>query len=300
MGQVLHAHFAEAREVFDVASQSLGFDVARTCARSSPDELRATQVAQPAIFVVSAAALAVLRSWRIEPVCAAGHSVGEICALYCAGALDLPTAIHAVQVRARIMATIPTEGTMVAVVGLGADDVHKACDEAARAGPVSVGLHNAPLNFVLSGGAAAVARAAARCREMGAIKVTRLHTQHAFHSPLMASIVPEWRSFVSSLTIGSPRIPVALNSTGGIARDVDDVRQALVDQIASTVQWARCVLALHSTGARHFVEVGDTKTLGSLVRSSVRDVSTHTMSDPRAVRRAFEELRSKDAPRALH
>lgn len=298
MGQALHAHFPEAREVFDRASQRLGLDVARTCARSSPDDLRATQVAQPVIFVVSAAAHAVLRSRGIEPACAAGHSVGEICALYAADVFDLETALDTVRARARIMATVTTPGAMVSVVGLDADDIGEVCEEVREVGPVCIGLHNAPSHFVLSGAEEAVSAAAARCREIGAIKVSRLRTQHAFHSPLMEPALPEWRSFVAGLPIAPPSIPVALNSTGAIARDTGDIRAALVDQVASTVHWSGCIRALLSVRARHFVEVGDTKVLGALVRAVDRDIATHTMSDPGAVLRAFDVLPERTAASA--
>jgi [acyl-carrier-protein] S-malonyltransferase len=288
MGQTLHSRYPEAREVFDRASEILAFDVARTCFRASPDDLRATQVAQPVIFVVSAAALAVLQSWGIEPGGTAGHSVGEIAALYAAEVFDFDTALHVVRTRAAIMAGVTEPGAMLTVAGLDLDELHKACDDAAEFGPVCIGLHNAPRNFVLSGAVAPIAAAAERCRALGAIKVTRLHTQHAFHSPLMEPVVGEWRGFVSRLDLKPPAVPVALNATGAIARDPEDIRAALVDQVASTVLWSECVGALCSVGARRFVEVGDAKVLGALVRAHDRDLVTVTMSDPRAVRRAFD------------
>ncbi len=285
MGRSLYGRYDVARAVFDRASAVLGFDVAATCFRGSPDELRATRVAQPTIFVVNAAALAVARTWGVLPDCVAGHSVGEISALHAAGVLGFEEALRVVRRRAEIMARVTADGAMVSVVGLERAGVLAVCEHARERGPVCIGLHNGPQHYVLSGASAAVGRAVQLCCELGAIKVTRLQTEHAFHSPLMAPAMNEWREFVATVSLAAPDVPVALNTTGELAADTDEIRRALIDQVGSTVRWCECVQTLARLGATRFVEVGDTKVLGALVRAVDRELTTVTMADPRARRR---------------
>lgn len=283
MGSALVARHGAAREVFERASAVLGVDFAALCFRSGADALLATRAAQPAIFTVSCAALAVVRGWGLHPSCVAGHSVGEITALHAAGVLEFDAALRLVARRAEIMSAITADGAMVAVIGLDRDVVSDVCARvAASLGPVVVGLENAPGHVVLSGDARAVAAAAERCRALGAVRIVHLRTQLAFHSPLMTPVVAEWRAFVATLELREPSTPVVLNVTGRLASSVDDIREALVDQVASRVRWLECLRAMVDVGVTQFIEVGDSKALSFLVRSTVRDVSTVTLADPRA------------------
>lgn len=285
MGERLYSTHEPARLVFDAAAQVLGFDLAAACFRGDPDELTKTDLAQPAIFVTNAAALAVLESWGILPDLVAGHSVGEISALHAARALSFDEALRLVSRRAAIMATVRVHGAMSAVLGLDEHDVLAACSDARGVGSICIGLHNGPRNFVVSGAARAVETAERICRERGAIRVQRLRTQHAFHSPLMTEVVEPWRTFVRSVEFAEPVVPVALNSTGRCASGVDDIATAVVDQIANTVRWHDCVGALVAAGAGQIVESGDTKVLSALARATHPTVPTVTMADPRARRR---------------
>jgi [acyl-carrier-protein] S-malonyltransferase len=211
--------------------------------------------------------------------------VGEISALFAAGVLSFENALRLVTKRAEIMATISTDGAMTSVVGLGRADVEFACTQGAAEGVVCVGLHNGPQHFVLSGATPAVERAGAVCRELGAIKVSRLHTQHAFHSPLMQPVVAAWAEYVATVELAPPRLPVALNTTGDIARDVDDIRQAIIDQVAHTVRWCEIVQSFVARDVRVFVEASDTKVLGALTRAVEPEATTITLADSRAEQR---------------
>lgn len=285
MGRALLGAYPAGEARYERASELLGFDLAEACWRGEAAALTATRLAQPAIFVTNAAAFDALRHWGIEPRFVAGHSVGELCALYAAGVLDFDTALDVVRVRAELMASVQADGAMYAVIGLDEIDVLAACTDVRDHGPVGIGLHNAPANYVISGAAPAAAAAADRCRAAGAIRVTRLRTQHAFHSPLMEPVADRWRAFVDRIALREPAFPVALNTTGAFASDIDDIRRAIVDQVASTVRWAECVDTLVAAGARRLVEVGDSKVLATLARSAHRELETVTMQDPRARRR---------------
>ncbi len=292
MGRALFTRYREARETFAYAEEVLGFDVTTVCFRGTPEELRTTRVAQPAIFVVSIAALAVARAHGIEAGAVAGHSVGEFAALYTAGVLELDVALRAVQARGEIMAAAGGDAAMVAVVGLAEKDVHAACATAEPLGPVWVALHNGPRHFVVSGSTAAAVYAGEQCRRRGATSVSRLHTELAFHSPLMAPARNVWRSYVTDLPLRSPAIPIALNSTGVIATGVDEIRTAIVEQITAPVRWHDCMRSLHGVGVERFLEVADSKVLTALARSCVDGADARSMADPRVLR----SLSSRPAP----
>lgn len=296
MGRLLYTRYAVARRAFARASELLDFDVAGMCFHGLPEDLRATCVAQPVIFIVSVAALAVVRSLGVEAAATAGHSVGEFAALHAAGVLDFDTALRTVQRRGEIMATITSDGAMVAVVGLAEDEVARACANSHHLGPVCIGLHNAPRHFVVSGATAAVMSVAEQCRALAAIKVSQLHTELAFHSPLMEPARAEWQSVVCALPMREPMIPVALNATGTFARGIDDMRLGLVDQITSTVRWHDCSRSLRGAGVTRFIEVADTKVLAAFARASVDDVATISMAEPRSLQR-LELLRVAAEPR---
>jgi [acyl-carrier-protein] S-malonyltransferase len=283
MGSILRERSSIARAVFERASACLGFDLVETCLRSSVEQLRATRVAQPAIFTTSAAALAALTDRGIEAHVVAGHSVGEFGALLAAGVFDFDTALRAVQRRSEIMAEAE-DGAMISIVGLGRPMIERACDNARHLGPVCVGLHNAPDRFVVSGSRVATAAVGEQCRRDGARRVSQLQTQLAFHSPMMQPVMDQWSAFVASLPFSQPTMPIALNATGRLTTSVDDVRLAMVSQVIGTVQWHDCLQALRAFGATHFVEVGDSKVVSAMVRATVADCATSAMGDPRVLR----------------
>jgi [acyl-carrier-protein] S-malonyltransferase len=285
MGQTLHTQYPSARDIFTAANELVGFELDAMCFRGDPKTLRNTRVAQVAIFVVNAAATAALRESGYDADLAAGHSVGEISALYAAHVFDLPQALDLVTERARIMSKVTSDGAMVAVAGLDGDVIADVCSSSAALGPLCIGLHNGPRNYVLSGATAAITAAEVECRARGAVTITRLRTQHAFHSELMEPVVEEWREYISGIPIGHATIPVVLNTTGCVARDREDIRAALIDQLVSTVRWHDCINALLGAGADVFVEAGDSKVLSALTRAVDRSVTAVTMSDPRAIRR---------------
>jgi malonyl CoA-acyl carrier protein transacylase len=230
--------------------------------------------------------MAVLEDAGRPASCTAGHSVGEIAALYAAGVFDFDTAVRVVRRRGELMSTAQP-GVMAAVIGLDEPTITAVCDTARAWGRVCIGLQNGASNFVISGDDAAIEVAAARCRDRGALKVTRLRTGFAFHSPIMDPVVRPWRDYVATIPLRRPTIPVALNSTGAIATDTDVVRHALVDQIARPVRWHNCLRSLVDVGARSFVEVGDSKVLSAQVRELDRTLAVGTMADPRVERRLF-------------
>jgi [acyl-carrier-protein] S-malonyltransferase len=177
---------------------------------------------------------------------------------------------------------------MAAVLGLSPDAVRGICERLSGADPdhpVVAALLNGPENVVVSGAVQGVEAAERLAAEAGARKVTRLTVSSAFHSPLMAEAVAEWRAVVAGAQLREPGFPVVLNTTGAVATGADDARQALVDQLTGPVRWMEGVRAAVAAGADLMVEAGDSKVLSALVRAIDPGLPCLAMHDPRALRR---------------
>jgi [acyl-carrier-protein] S-malonyltransferase len=263
MAERLRQGHGTSRMLFAVASELLGRDLATLCRRGPEAALRATDNAQPALFVTGCAYAAWLADLGVAPMAAAGHSVGELCALVTAGVLDFERGVELVGARGRLMARA-RRGAMASVIGLDATGVARLVAGAGdpdRDEPLVVAVINSPADVVVSGHPAAVERAVAAAAGRPGIVVRRLRVEGAFHSPLMEPIAAEWAEHVRAVPLAPPRLPVALNATGALARTVDDVRAALAAHLTAPVRWADCVRALLDAGVDFGVECGDSRSL---------------------------------------
>lgn len=282
MGRWLRAQPAAAA-VFGAASDFLSaengadVDLGQLCARGPLPVLVATENAQPAVTVCAMAALAVLREHGIAPSVVAGHSVGELSALYAAGVLDFADTLRLVNARARLMARITDDGAMCSVLGLDHDTVAGIAARAAQDEPLVVGLENAPGHLVLSGARAAVDRGAALAIEAGARKVTRLEVSNAFHSPLMASVVRPWAELVRHFEFAEPTCPVIPNVDAEPTTDPVRLTEALVAQLTGQVRWADTMRRVAAMGISRCVEVGDSKVLSGLARNAEAGLRCETV-----------------------
>lgn len=281
MGAWLSREVPLFSELCDLLSGLLGFDLATLCRRGPEPVLRQTAAAQAAIFAVSVAGDAYARGLGWSPAIVAGHSLGEITALYGSGMLELEDAARLVVARGTLMGSVPEHGTMAALRGMEAAAVDVLLQEAGRYGCISLGARNAAAYWAVSGQDAAVQHATTIARASGA-RVTPLATSGAFHSPLMEPILDEWRQVVAKTPLRDGQVPLVLNLDGTITTSAARVREALVQQMTAPVRWHECVTTLcgHVDLA---VECGDSKVLTSLSRQTLlRMVS---MSDTSALRR---------------
>ncbi len=288
MGRVLERTSPAARAVFDTADGVLDRDVRKLCFTGPTRELTLTQNAQVAIFTSNAACLARLREEGHRPALALGHSVGELNAAVAAGVLTLEDGLRLVAARGALMGRIEVPGTMASVLGLSPEAVGELCAEVTAtdpAHPVVAALLNGPENVVVSGATEGVEAVEQAASAAGARKVTRLTVSSAFHSPLMAEAVAEWREVVAAAQLHEPEFPVVLNTTGTIATGADDVGAALVDQLTGPVRWVEDVRTAAGAGVDLMVEAGDSKVLTALVRAIDPELTCLTMHDPRALRR---------------
>ncbi len=270
-------------ELLDIAAAA-GLDLRRLLVDGGVEELRPTQVAQPALFYTGVALLGVLREAGVRAEFAAGHSLGEYCALVAAGSLSPEAGMELVLRRAEAMALAP-EGTMAAVLGLDAVQLERICAEVTGAGAVCVLANdNSPAQQVVSGTLAGVQEVGRRAREAGARKVVPLQVGGAFHSPLMAEPARRFAAAIAETRIADPEFPVAAGALGRLVSTAADVRRALEIQLESPVRWTATVLALGAAGAGRFIECGPGNTLGALIRRILPDPLVVQVASPAQAR----------------
>jgi len=271
MGQDFHAAYSVARETFAEAARVLGWDVAARCFRGPQEELNRTAVCQPAILTVSIAIFRVLQEKlpALSRSCgaAAGLSLGEYSALVVAGALDFADALRLVQKRGEFMERTCREhqGTMVSVIGLSADDVRAACDEAGG-GKVVAANFNCPGQVVISGAAEAVQSVAAACVARGAKRTVPLSVAGAFHSPFMQSAAVRLQTELAGVPFRAAAFPIVSNVTAAYVREPGEFRSCLVSQITGPVLWQQSMERLLGDGFNCFIEVGPGNVLSGLMR----------------------------------
>lgn len=245
-------------------ARSEGLDLAAAL-RGSDEQLRPTEIAQPALLFVELVLAQALPA-ALDVVGVAGHSVGEYAAVSMAGAYTPEDAMRMVIRRGREMAAM-TEGTMAAVIGLDADAVEAACAEARHGGEVAViGNLNAPGQVVISGSVGGVEVAGAAARARGARRVIPLNVSGAFHSPLMAPAAERFAEVIRATPRHTLRVPVACNVDGAVVEDSEQLPAKLARQLESPVRWVDCVTALVGLGAEVLVEVGPGTVLSGLAR----------------------------------
>ncbi|MDQ4030357.1 MAG: ACP S-malonyltransferase [Actinomycetota bacterium] len=251
-----------------LAEKSSGLPIREYCLDGPIELLTRTDIAQPALFALSLAITEAARRRELRPHFVAGHSLGEYTAAVAAGALGLADGMRLVSLRGRLMNEAQDErpGAMAAVLGLEADRVEELCGQASEAGAVAPANLNSPRQIVVSGEEAAVERVIELAEAAGAGKVVRLQVGAAFHSVLMEPVQQRMAKAMESAAWTDPAVPLVSNASGAIVRTADDVRRALVEQIASPVRWVDCVRTLDQAGCTAYRELGPGNVLTGLVR----------------------------------
>lgn len=293
MGQALAEASPAARAVFERADAALGEALSTLCFEGPDDALRLTANTQPSILVTSVAAHAAFaEAFGREPAFVAGHSLGEWSALVAAGALALEDAVRAVRLRGTFMqeAVPEGEGAMAAILGLGADDVRAACEEAARGEVVSPANYNSPEQTVIAGTAAAVERASALCKEKGARRAVPLPVSAPFHCALMRPVQGRLAEVLEGIEVRAPSAPVVTNVEAQPNDDATKIPGLLVEQVVAPVRWVECVQTMAAAGVTHMVELGPGKVLSGLVRRIARDVTVLNVEDPSSLEKTLQTL----------
>ena len=256
---------------FDLADEASGLPIRRYALEGPIESLTRTDVAQPALFSLSLALAEAAGELGIEPDFVAGHSLGEYTAAAASGAVSLEDGMRLVALRGKLMNEAQTEtpGTMAAVIGLESDRLAELCSQASEAGVVAPANLNTPAQIVVSGEVAGVERLMELAKEAGAEKVVPLQVGAAFHSELMKPTQAKMAEAMEGVAWSDPSVPMASNASGGLVTTADEVRQALVAQIASPVRWVDCAHALSDAGADRYLELGPGRVLGGLTRQTL-------------------------------
>jgi [acyl-carrier-protein] S-malonyltransferase len=282
MGRALADAHPICRATFDEADAILGEPLSRVIFEGPEDQLTLTENAQPAILTVSTAAHRLLQSRGLVPTFVAGHSLGEYSANVAAGTFCFADALQMVRRRGRYMqeAVPPGEGAMAAILGLDAEQVARACADAAEGEVVSAANLNGPGQVVIGGTRDAVKRAGQRAKDLGAKRVIPLNVSAPFHTPLMKPAAERLAPELRALARRNPRVPVVANVDAEPKRDADAVIDALIRQIAAPVQWETTVVRLASEGVTTYVEVGPGAVLTGLVRKIHREATALAFGTP--------------------
>ena len=281
MGQSLFDRRPEARERFERANEILDTDLIAlmfgldTSVADAEEALKQTQVTQPALYVHSLAAMAVLDAEGYAPDVVAGHSLGEYSALAAAGALSFDDGLRLVRRRGELMGEAGDRrpGSMAAVIGVDDDEVERVCEAVTSDGDgvVQPANYNAPGQIVISGDVETVETATRQIEG----RTILLPVSGAFHSPLMDYARDGLAEALEAVDLSEPRCPVYLNVTGAPTRDPDEIRRRLIEQLLSPVRWAQILRGMQEDGVDRFVEVGAGRVLQGLVRRTLgRDVET--------------------------
>jgi [acyl-carrier-protein] S-malonyltransferase len=283
------------RDLYRWASACLGWDLTATLQTATPEQLRQTYIAQPAIFCVSIAALRALEDAGVQATYVAGHSLGELSALVAAGSLSFEAGLALVARRAEVMqrAADARQGSMSAVLGLSVEGVEMAVATARGDHVLTIADQDAPGIVVVSGEWPALQRLPAAARELGAEQVVPLNVGGAFHSPLMAPAEAMFRSLLGAAPLRDPVVPVVANATAEPSSSADELRVLLARQLTGPVRWSESVRRLHDLGVDTFVEVGPGTVLSGLVRRTLQGVRVSSAGDAAGVAAVAEALRQR-------
>lgn len=277
MGQDLYNLNAETKALFEKANDILGFRITDIMFSGTDEDLKQTNVTQPAIFLHSVILASALGA-DFKPSMVAGHSLGEFSALVAAGALSFEDGLRLVAKRANAMqkACEAEPSTMAAILGLDDETVERICASIDEV--VVAANYNCPGQLVISGSIAGIDKACALLTEAGAKRALKLNVGGAFHSPLMEPAKIELQAAIEATEINAPVCPIYQNVDAKAYTDPAAIKANLIAQLTGAVRWTQTVQNILADGAEAFVEVGPGNVLQGLVKKVDRSVQTSAAS----------------------
>jgi [acyl-carrier-protein] S-malonyltransferase len=297
MGKDLFEKYPLARQTFEEADNALGYKLSQLCFEGPEDQLRLTEITQPAILTVSIAALRVLETRMPRPSFVAGHSLGEYSAHVASGTMTFADAVRTVRQRGKYMQeAVPVGvGAMAAILGMDLANVTAVCQDAAQNEVCSPANINSSEQIVISGNTAAVERAAKLAEERGAKKVKLLPVSAPFHCSLMKPAQDRLKVDLDKLTLQKPVYPIASNVDAELVADDLRALDTLVRQVTGAVRWEECVRLLIAQGVQTFIEIGPGKVLWGLMRQIDRAKTALNVSDDASLIKTLETLNQASA-----
>jgi [acyl-carrier-protein] S-malonyltransferase len=275
MGYDLYNNTKLGKKYFDIANDVMNVDIKNIIFNGPEEKLKQTNYTQPAIYIVSVIIGELLINKGINPVCAAGHSLGEYSALTLAKSFDFVTGLELVKIRSEAMqnACKLNKGTMAAVIGLEDDKIIEICQSHENIGIVVAANFNAKAQVVISGELKAIKSIIPLMKEAGALKVLELNVSGAFHSPLMSSAKKILSDKLSSININNSSFPIYSNTTALPISNSNEIKNALIEQLDSPVLWHQSITKMIKDGVKNAIEVGPGRVLQGLTKRIDRSLN---------------------------
>lgn len=289
MGQDFYEQTEIGKQVFDLATEILGFSVPELCFTKN-DRLDITEYTQAAMVTTSIAMTKVLEEKGVKPDVAAGLSLGEYCALYAAGAMTEKDAIATVRQRGIFMQeAVPVgQGAMAAILAMDASAIEEVIS---GIDGVQIANYNCPGQIVISGKKEAVETACEKLKEAGAKRAIMLNVSGPFHSRMLTGAGEKLGEVLEQVEIHPLSIPYVANVTAEYVTDAADVKPLLMKQVSSSVRWEQSVRAMLADGVDTFIEIGPGKTLAGFMKKIDRTVKVLNIEKLEDVDKVVEELR---------
>lgn len=288
MGQEFYEQTEIGKQVFDLATELLGFSVPELCFTEN-DRLDITEYTQAAMVTTSIAMTKVLESRGVKPDVTAGLSLGEYCALYAAGVMSEADAIATVRQRGILMQeAVPVgQGAMAAILAMDAAAIETVI---ADIDGVQIANYNCPGQIVISGKKESVETACEKLKEAGAKRAIMLNVSGPFHSRMLTGAGEKLGKVLEQVEVHTPVIPYVANVTAAYVTDAAEVKPLLTRQVSSSVRWQQSVEAMLKDGVDTFIEIGPGKTLAGFMKKIDRTVTVLNIEKLEDVDRVAEAL----------
>lgn len=292
MGKEIAENFKSADDIFNQASEALGFDIKKMIFEGDEETLKITENTQPTILTTSIACLQPLLEKGIKPDVVAGLSLGEYSAHVAAGTFSFGDAVALVKKRGKFMQeAVPVGvGTMAAILGLSNEDVKECCKAASGEGVVEPANFNCPGQVVVAGEIKAVEKVVELCKEKGAKRSMVLPVSAPFHCSMLRPAGEKLASELEKIELKDMGIPVVTNVTAEYINDKSGVKDLLIRQVSNSVLWEECVNSMLKDGVDTFVEIGPGKALSGFIKKISKDVRVFNVEDMDSLNKTLDGI----------
>ncbi|MBH76322.1 MAG: [acyl-carrier-protein] S-malonyltransferase [Flavobacteriales bacterium] len=274
MGKDLYS-INKAKKLFHFANEILGFNISNIMFNGTSEDLKQTNVTQPAIFIHSVILASINDDFN--PDMLAGHSLGEISALTSGRVLSFEDGLNLVKIRSEEMqkACLKQKSTMAAILQMDENIINEVCDKIQ--GVVVPANYNCPGQIVISGEQKSVEFACKKLKDLGARRAVLLPVGGAFHSPIMEPAKEKLKKFIEKTNFNEPICPVYQNVTAKAIVNSESIKANLIKQLISPVRWEQSINKMINDGANEFIEVGPGKVLQGLIKKINPEVLTKSI-----------------------
>lgn len=292
MGKEIATEYKSASDIFDAATDALGFDIREMIFNGDDEILKITENTQPTILTTSIACMQPLLDKGIIPDYVAGLSLGEYAAHVAANTISFKDAVALVKKRGKFMQeAVPVGvGAMAVIIGLENNDVIECCKVASQFGVVEPTNFNCPGQVAIAGEVAAVEKASELCKEKGAKRAMLLPVSAPFHCSLLVPAGEKLASELENITLNDMKIPVVTNVTAECITDKSVVKDLLINQVSKSVLWENCIRTMLDKGVDTFVEIGPGKVLSGFVKKVSKDVKVFNVENLESLNNTLAEL----------